>query len=66
MARWYWTGGGYGHGSLAPGPNKKSRRACRLNFLLMIRSRQTIIGVVEMDGTGVPVVKKETLGRQDK
>ncbi|MCX6632723.1 MAG: UPF0236 family protein [Candidatus Solibacter sp.] len=50
---------------IAAGEQKEIQRAVQLD-LPMVVSKAVPILYVQMDGTGVPVVKKETVGRQGK
>jgi len=51
--------------SIAAGEQKEIQRAVQLDLPMMIGKPVPIL-YVQMDGTGVPVVKKETTGRQGK
>ena len=50
---------------IAAGAQKEIQRAVQLD-LPMVLGKAVPILYVQMDGTGIPVVKKETLGRQGK
>jgi len=51
--------------SIAAGEQKEIQRAVQLDLPMLIGKPVPIL-YVQMDGTGVPVVKKETTGRQGK
>ncbi len=50
---------------IAQGEQRENQRAMQLDLPLVVGERVPIL-YVQMDGTGVPVVKKETLGRHSK
>ena len=52
-------------GDIARGEQREIQRAVQLDLPVVIGKPVPIL-YVQMDGTGVPVVKKETLGRQGK
>jgi hypothetical protein len=52
-------------GDIAQGEQQQIQRAVQLDLPIIIGKPIPIL-YVQMDGTGVPVVKKETLGRQGK
>jgi len=51
--------------SIAAGEQKDIQRAVQLDLPMMVGKPIPIL-YVQMDGTGIPVVKKETVGRQGK
>jgi hypothetical protein len=52
-------------GDIAQGEQRQIQRAAQLDLPVVIGTPVPIL-YVQMDGTGVPVVKKETVGRQGK
>jgi hypothetical protein len=50
---------------IAQGEQREIQRAMQLDLPIVVGERVPIL-YVQMDGTGVPVVKKETVGRQGK
>jgi hypothetical protein len=52
-------------GDIAQGERRQMQRAVQLDLPIVIGESIPIL-YVQMDGTGVPVVKKETVGRQGK
>jgi len=52
-------------GDIAQGERRQIQRAVQLDLPVVIGDRVKIL-YVQMDGTGVPVVRKETIGRQSK
>jgi hypothetical protein len=52
-------------GDIAAGERKEIQRAVQLDLPVIVGEPIPIL-YIEMDGTGIPVVKKETVGRQGK
>ena len=52
-------------GDIAGGEQKEIQRAVQLDLPVIVGEAIPIL-YIEMDGTGIPVVKKETVGRQGK
>ncbi|HEY2383455.1 MAG TPA: ISKra4 family transposase [Terriglobia bacterium] len=52
-------------GDIAAGEQKEIQRAVQLDLPVIVGEPIPIL-YIEMDGTGIPVVKKETVGRQGK
>jgi hypothetical protein len=52
-------------GDIAGGEQKEIQRAVQLDLPVIVGEPIPIL-YIEMDGTGIPVVKKETMGRQGK
>jgi hypothetical protein len=52
-------------GDIADGEQKELQRAVQLDLPVIVGKPIPIL-YIEMDGTGIPVVKKETVGRQGK
>jgi hypothetical protein len=52
-------------GDIAGGEQKEIQRAVQLDLPVVVGAPIPIL-YIEMDGTGIPVVKKETVGRQGK
>jgi hypothetical protein len=52
-------------GDIAQGEQEQIQRAVQLDLPIVVGEAIPILGV-QMDGTGIPVVKKETVGRQGK
>ena len=52
-------------GDIAQGEQREIQRAMQLDLPVVVRKPVPIL-YVQMDGTGVPVVKKETVGRPGK
>jgi hypothetical protein len=51
---------------IAAGEQEEIQRAVQLDLPVVVTGDKVPVLYVEMDGTGVPVVKKETLGRKGK